>query len=188
MFETQLTLVGTALSAPQMRRTTESSQVVASFRVASTSRRWDKNNQEWIDGHSLRVRVTCWRRLAEGVVQSVNAGDPVIVVGRLYTRDWIDEQGNHRVLYELDATAVGHDLTRGTADFKRHQANLSISTIEDEEAERRIGGEDSVPAEPKPASDLPAVGSASEVLDGDSDGMDDDFDDVEEDRRVLVPA
>ncbi|WP_020520916.1 single-stranded DNA-binding protein [Catelliglobosispora koreensis] len=148
MFDTPLTIVGNVLTAPEFRKTSQSNQVVASFRVASTARRFDKGTSEWVDGHSLRVRVTAWRRLAEGAVQSLKVGDPVIVVGRLYTRDWIDEAGVRRVLYELDAGAIGHDLARGTSTFQRHSSAVSTSTIEDEEAERRVGGEDSEPYHP----------------------------------------
>lgn len=188
MFDTQLTIVGNVLTAPQWRRTTETGQVAASFRVASNSRRFDRASGRWVDGHSLRLRVTCWRRLAEGVVQSVMTGDPVVVVGRLYTRDWIDEQGTHRVLYEMDATAVGHDLARGTATFQRHSASQSISAIEDEEAERRIGGEDTVPEDLDPTPDLHAAGFAAESPDTDPDDLDNDGDGAKKEDRVLVDA
>ncbi|GIH09315.1 single-stranded DNA-binding protein 1 [Rhizocola hellebori] len=177
MFETQLTIIGNLLAAPEWRRTTTSGQLAASFRVASTSRRWDKTNGEWIDGQSLRVRVTCWRRLAEGVVQSLTTGDPVVVVGRLYTRDWIDENGVRRVLYEMDAVAVGHDLSRGIASFTRTPSqHQGISVIEDEEEARRIGGEDSEPFHVQPIN---AEDAAED---------EDDLDDLAEEKRVLAPA
>jgi len=175
MFDTQITVCGNVLAPPEWRRTTTTNQLAASFRVASTSRRWDKINNEWIDGQSLRVRVTCWRRLAEGVVQSVKVGDPVIVMGRLYTRDWIDEQGVRRVLYELDAMSVGHDLSRGTSEFTRTRSAMSTSVIEDEEEARRIGGEDS---ESIPASLLNEEEDAADE--------DEDFDELTEDRSVLA--
>jgi single-strand DNA-binding protein len=144
----QLTIVGNVLTAPELRRTAQTGQIVASFRVASTSRRYDRMTGDWKDGHSLRVRVTCWRRLAESLGSSVHLGDPVVVTGRLYTRDWIDESGVRRVLYEMDAVAVGHDLSRGTAKFTRHPSATATSTIEDEESERRIGGEETEPFDP----------------------------------------
>ena len=78
MFDTNVTVVGTALNTPEWRRTT-SGALVAHFKVASHSRRYDKDSGRWVDGDSLRVRVTCWRRLAEGVAASVLVGDPVIV-------------------------------------------------------------------------------------------------------------
>lgn len=155
MFDTTVTIVGNALNAPELRRTNGTNTLVASFRVASTSRRYDRDSGRWVDGPSLRVRVTCWRRLAEGVTQSVVTGDPLVVTGRMYTRDWIGEDGQHRVSYELEAMAVGHDLSRGFAKFTRHRPAGLTSAVEDEEADARIGGEPSVPVKaPEQRGDL----------------------------------
>lgn len=145
MFDTYVTIVGNVLTAPEWRRTTQSGTLVANFKVASTARRLDRDSGRWVDGNSLRVRVNCWRRLAEGVAASVAVGDPVIVAGRLYTRDWTDEAGNHRTLYELEAIAVGHDLSRGRSRFLRNQPRAATSSVEDAEAEQRVHGEATEP-------------------------------------------
>ncbi|MGW5557913.1 single-stranded DNA-binding protein [Micromonospora sp. NPDC003944] len=148
MFDTYVTIVGNVLTTPEWRRTTQSNTLVANFKVASTARRLDRDSGRWVDGNSLRVRVNCWRKLAEGVAASVMVGDPVVVCGRLYTRDWTDDAGNHRTLYELEAVAVGHDLSRGRARFLRNRPSMTTSTVEDAEAESRVHGE---PTEPVPA-------------------------------------
>ncbi|PTA42402.1 single-stranded DNA-binding protein [Micromonospora sp. RP3T] len=153
MFDTYVTIVGNVLTAPEWRRTTQSGTLVANFKVASTARRLDRDSGRWVDGNSLRVRVNCWRRLAEGVAASVAVGDPVIVAGRLYTRDWTDEAGNHRTLYELEAVAVGHDLSRGRSRFLRNQPRAATSSVEDAEAEQRVHGE---ATEPVPDEQAPA--------------------------------
>jgi single-strand DNA-binding protein len=148
MFDTTVTIVGNALNAPELRRTNSTNTLVASFRVASTSRRYDKDSGRWVDGPSLRVRVTCWRRLAEGVKKCVVTGDPLVVSGRMYTRDWIGDDGQHRVSYELEAFAVGHDLSRGFSDFTRHRPVGATTMVEDAESDSRVGGEASVPVVP----------------------------------------
>ncbi|WP_200215063.1 single-stranded DNA-binding protein [Micromonospora coerulea] len=152
MFDTYVTVVGNVLTAPEWRRTTQSNTLVANFKVASTARRLDRDSGRWVDGNSLRVRVNCWRKLAEGVAASVMVGDPVVVVGRLYTRDWTDDAGNLRTLYELEAVAVGHDLSRGRGRFLRNRPSATTSTVEDAEAERRVHGEDT---EPVPSGQAP---------------------------------
>jgi single-strand DNA-binding protein len=141
MFDTYLTIIGNVMTAPEWRHTSQSNTLVAHFKVASTARRLDRDSGRWVDGNSLRVRVSCWRKLAEGVSSSVMVGDPVIVVGRLYTRDWTDAEGNARVAYEMEAVAVGHDLSRGRARFARNRATMATSTVEDAEAENRVRGE-----------------------------------------------
>jgi single-strand DNA-binding protein len=153
MFDTYVTVVGNVLTAPEWRRTKNTGSLVANFKVASTARRLDRETGKWVDGDSLRVRVNCWRRLAEGVAASVITGDPVIVIGRLYTRDWTDGSGNHRVMYELEAVAVGHDLSRGQAKFARSRPAASTSTVEDEQETSLVGGQ---PTEPVPEDEIPA--------------------------------
>ncbi|NBE80278.1 single-stranded DNA-binding protein [Micromonospora sp. NEAU-HG-1] len=140
------------MTAPEWRRTAQSNTLVANFKVASTARRLDRDSGRWVDGNSLRVRVNCWRKLAEGVASSVMVGDPVVVAGRLYTRDWTDEAGNHRTLYELEAVAVGHDLARGRGRFLRNRPTMATSTVEDAEAETRVHGE---PTERVPQGQAP---------------------------------
>ncbi|GGL02559.1 single-stranded DNA-binding protein [Mangrovihabitans endophyticus] len=139
MFDTNIVIIGNVLTAPEWRRT-GSGTLVANFRVASTARRIDRESGRWIDGNSLRVRVTCWRRLAEGVGASLTVGDPVIVSGRLYTRDWSDADGNPRVSYEMEAVAVGHDLARGKGRFYRRAAQPT-SAVEDEQTDGLVRGE-----------------------------------------------
>ncbi|MFI0795669.1 single-stranded DNA-binding protein [Micromonospora rubida] len=153
MFDTHVTIVGNVLTAPEWRRTTQSNTLVANFKVASTARRLDRDSGRWVDGNSLRVRVNCWRKLAEGVASSVMVGDPVVVAGRLYTRDWTDEAGNHRTLYEMEAVAVGHDLARGRGRFLRNRPSMATSIVEDAEAETRVHGE---PTERVPRGQAPA--------------------------------
>ncbi|MEU8042586.1 single-stranded DNA-binding protein [Micromonospora echinofusca] len=165
MFDTYVTIVGNVLTAPEWRRTTQSNTLVANFKVASTARRLDRDSGRWVDGNSLRVRVNCWRKLAEGVAASVMVGDPVVVCGRLYTRDWTDDAGNHRSLYELEAVAVGHDLSRGRSRFQRNRPTMTTSSVEDGEAEHRVHGEATEPVPDEEAPVLP-----------DRRPLDDDFD------------
>jgi single-strand DNA-binding protein len=153
MFETYVTVVGNALHNPEWRRTVNTGAMVTTFKIASTARRMDRNSGRWTDGNSLRVRVNCWRALASNVKNSVTSGDPLVVTGRLFTREWTDEQGVKRLQYELEATSVGHDLSRGRAVFERVKQSTLTSEIEDEQAAQRIGGE---LTEPVPEDDAPA--------------------------------
>src|SRR4051794_41571376 len=130
MFDTIVSVVGNVLAVPEWRRIPSTGDLVANFKIASTARRYDRELGKWVDGNSLRVRVTAWRRLAEGVASSITVGDPVVVYGRLYNRDWKDENDNNRVSYEMEAFSIGHDLARGRAKFFRSKAAQGTSEIE----------------------------------------------------------
>ncbi|WP_250035816.1 single-stranded DNA-binding protein [Paractinoplanes maris] len=156
MFDTNLVVVGNVLVAPEWRRLEGSGSMVANFRVASNARKFDRETNTWVDGRSLRVRVTAWRRLAEGVTASIAVGDPVIVYGRLFTRDWKDSEGNDRISYEMEALSIGHDLARGRSRFVRNPRGSAqgVSTIEDTDERFFIGGEQSAPVA---VEDAPAI-------------------------------
>lgn len=73
----------------------------------------------WHDQPTTWYRVTCWRRLAVHVRDSLKKGDAVMVGGRLRLDRWVGENNVPRQEYAIDARWVGHDLRRGTALFER---------------------------------------------------------------------
>jgi single-strand DNA-binding protein len=148
MYDTRVPIIGTALTRPERRVIEKTGAVVASFRVVSNSRRYDKATEQWVDSGMFRIRVNCWRRLAEHVVVSISPGDPIFVSGRIYTREWKTEQGELRVSYEVDADTVGHDLSRGVGVFTKMRYDGPSSVIEDEESDNRVSGEVAHPLGP----------------------------------------
>jgi single-strand DNA-binding protein len=125
MNDTIVTVVGNVVDNPQLRHT-HSGVEVANFRIASTSRRRDRVTGEWGDGDTVYLGVVCWRDLGNNVSHSLTKGDPVIVSGRLYTRRY-ERDGQTRQAYEVDAFAVGLDLARGTAVFRRSRSNAAAT-------------------------------------------------------------
>jgi single-strand DNA-binding protein len=109
MFETPITVVGNIVNDPHGRRVGD--QEVFKFRVASNSRRRTADGT-WEAGNSLYVTVNCWGKLVIGVGAALRKGDPVIVVGHIYTSEYEDRDGNRRSNLEMRATSVGPDLSR----------------------------------------------------------------------------
>ena len=117
MNETLITLQGWLGSDVTTRQAGEST--VASFRVASTPRRYQRKTDEWVDGDTQWYTVNAWRSLADNCERSLRRGDPVVVHGRLNAQVWTNSAGIAVTGFEVDATFVGHDLTRGTSSFTR---------------------------------------------------------------------
>src|SRR5437868_9212721 len=117
MYETTTTMVGRLVDRPQ--RWDFDGGLKATFRLAQTARRFNKEQNAWVDGASLYLTVNCWRVLAEHVMAAFTKGDPVIVRGSLRTREWEKDGKKHSVI-ELDATTVGPDLTLCSASVLRH--------------------------------------------------------------------
>jgi single-strand DNA-binding protein len=115
--ETVVTVVGTVVSELS-RRTVAKGVAVTSFWMRSTERRRDRESGAWVDGRQLALKVSCRRTLAESVHGSLGKGDPVIVSGRIYTGD-VDAEGRGRSVLELEAFAVGPNLSRCSALVRR---------------------------------------------------------------------
>lgn len=159
MIDLRVPIVGTVLTNPERRITEKASTPVTTFRIVMNYRRYDRATEQWTDNGMLRIRVVCWRRLADHVYGSIKVGEPVIVIGRLFTRDWASPEGEPRVSYELEADTVGHDLSRGVTEFTKARLDGPNSAIEDAEADRRIGGEISYPVD---ENGLPITGDPYE--------------------------
>lgn len=117
MNETMVCAVGNVATQPVYRET--ASGPSARFRLAVTSRYWDREKGTWTDGHTNFFTVWANRQLAANAAASLSVGEPVVVQGRLKVR--AEQRGGQqgRVSADIDAVTIGHDLARGTSAFKR---------------------------------------------------------------------
>ncbi len=113
-----VTLVGFVAREPNLRETRDGRHV-ADVRIGATTRMVDKLTGEWVDADTSYYTVTCWRRLADHAKASLRKGDPVLVKGRFKTSSYEDKTGRLRTEVEIVADTVGHDLSRGIANYIR---------------------------------------------------------------------
>jgi single-strand DNA-binding protein len=125
MFETPLTIIGRLITDVN-QRTLPGGSVKSSFRMVSSERRFNRETQEWADGDKLFITVVCWRQLAANVAASLFRGDQVVVNGRLYLREF-ESNGEPRSAVELEARAIGPDLTRCTTLVQRPERDRAPS-------------------------------------------------------------
>ena len=116
--DAQVHLAGYVATEPKFKKVAGDTSSVR-LRVAYTARRRDKETGEWGDGPTSFVTIQCWRTLADNVSMSVHKGEPVLITGRLQIRRFEDAEGAPRTAVEVEAASVGHDLTRGVAQFSR---------------------------------------------------------------------
>jgi single-strand DNA-binding protein len=112
--ETVITVVGNLVADPELRFT-PAGAAVAKFTVASTSRVFDRQTNEWKDGDALFLTCSVWRQAAEHVAESLTKGMRVIVQGRLKQRSYEDREGVKRTVCELDVEEIGPSLKNATA-------------------------------------------------------------------------
>ena len=118
MGDTPITLIGNIVNDPELKYTPQGI-AVASFRVASTPRKFDRQANEFKDGDSLFLTCTVWRQAAENAAESLQRGMRVIVSGNLRQRSYETREGEKRTVYEVEADEVGPSLRNASAKVNR---------------------------------------------------------------------
>ena len=104
---------------------------ITSFRLASTQRRFDKGQAQWVDIDTNWYTVVAFRQLALNAHSSLNKGDRVVASGRVKVRNWENDEKSGTAI-EIEADALGHDLLWGTSSFERN----TLAREADQEEER----------------------------------------------------
>ncbi len=112
-----ITTTGLIATTPR-HLVTQDGLPITSFRLASSTRRFDNNQKKWVDGETNWYTVTAFKQLAINAAGSINKGDRIIVAGKLRIRDW-DNGERAGTSVEIEADAMGHDLTWGSSVFTR---------------------------------------------------------------------
>jgi single-strand DNA-binding protein len=147
---------------------------VTNFRLAATERRYDSASQGFINGNTFWIDVECWGEIAGNVAHSVSKGDPVVVVGQIYTHEWENDEGVHSKP-RIKARAVGPNLARGTAEFRK-TSRPAAPPADEQEA-------------PAPAEEQHAFGDFADIRAGE-DYVEGSvaLDEVDSEDRVPEPA
>jgi single-strand DNA-binding protein len=115
-----VTVVGFVAQDPHFE-ILESGTSLMSLRIGSTPRRYDRDIGQWRDEDPMFLTISCWRALADNLHGcELKRGDPIIVTGKLRIREYAKD-GQRRFNAQIEATTVGHDLSRGVARLQRSQ-------------------------------------------------------------------
>ena len=112
-------LMGRLTRDPELRHT-QSGTAVCSFTLAIDRDRKDANGEKQTDF----IDCVAWSKQAEFVAQWFSKGMMEIVVGRIQSRKWQDQNGNNRTAIELNCEEVSFGETKknreqssGNSDF-----------------------------------------------------------------------
>ncbi len=115
--EPRVTVTGNAGASVTHRVTPTTNTHIAEFTLASTRR--IMRDGQWTDAPTTWLHVRCFGKLADNAASSVSKGDPLVVTGRIEFDSWKTADGETRTKMWLIADAMGHDLSRGVASFRR---------------------------------------------------------------------
>jgi single-strand DNA-binding protein len=120
----QISVTGLIATTPR-HLVTQEGLPITSFRLASAQRRFDKNQNKWIDADTNWFTVSVFRQLAINAAQSLSKGDRVVLHGRLRVRDW-DNGERSGTTVEIEADSLGQDLNWGVSQFTRTLMTLDL--------------------------------------------------------------
>jgi len=112
-FDNTITIVGNVTRDPELRFT-QGGMAIASFSVA-----WNRKKQDAEDEVSF-FDVTCFRKLAENVAESISRGTRVVVYGTLKQDRWENNEGQNRSKIEILADDVAPSLKWASAQISRN--------------------------------------------------------------------
>ena len=128
-----VTVSGLVATTPR-HLVTQDGLPITSFRMAASHRRFERTANKWVDGETNWFTVTAFRQLAINSAGSISKGERVLVTGKLRVRDW-DNGERAGTSVEVEAEALGHDLTWGTAVFTRTVLVREPDPADDSESE-----------------------------------------------------
>ena len=112
-----ITVAGLVATTPR-HLITQDGLPITSFRLASSHRKFDREQNKWVDGETNWFTITVFRQLAINASTSVSKGERIIAKGKLRIRDW-DNGERAGTSVEIEAEHLGHDLFWGTSSFTR---------------------------------------------------------------------
>ncbi len=107
----KILITGNLTRDPEVRYT-QGGAAVVTLRVASSRSYRDRSGGEWKE-ETCFIDVVAWRELAERCGNQLHKGSPVLVEGRLQSRDWETKEGQKRTSIEINALSVQFLEKRG---------------------------------------------------------------------------
>ena len=112
-----MTIMGNITADLEPKRTGKGTTVV-NFRVAQTSST-DKNGR-WEDGETTYIRCVAFGALADHMISSgMRKGTRIVATGRFVQRDYQNEAGDTRHVYELNVDDLGASVRYATVQIAK---------------------------------------------------------------------
>lgn len=123
-------LMGRLTRDPELRHT-QSGTAVCSFTLAIDRDRKDANGEKQTDF----IDCVAWNKQAEFAAQWFSKGMMAIVVGRIQSRKWQDQNGNNRTAIEINCEDVSFGETKKNRDSNSGRQNSDFADMPEEDSD-----------------------------------------------------
>ena len=90
-------------------RFTQNGKAFAIIRTASSERKKDEHGN-WVNGDVTYLSSLIWGEPAEAATNFLRKGDPVVITGKLRSKEYTTQQGEKRQSYEVSAETVAKNM------------------------------------------------------------------------------
>jgi single-strand DNA-binding protein len=115
----EVTLIGNLTQDPELRFTTNGLSVTT-LRVACSERKRDAAGN-WGDGDTLYINASIWGEAGQEITQKLIKGNSVIVTGKLRSRDYTNDAGEKKTIFEILAKNVAQLIKANKAPVQNNQ-------------------------------------------------------------------
>lgn len=124
----RITITGNLTAAPELRFT-GSGKAVASFTIADTPRRYNRDTQQWEDvGETLFLRCSAWERLGETAAETLTKGTRVTATGVLKQRSYETDAGEKRTVTEATIQEIATPINASQSGPQPGHSGGAITT------------------------------------------------------------
>lgn len=102
-----ITLEGRVVGDPAFKYL-DDGRALCRLRMVCVDRR--RQGDQWVDGEEFWVTVSVFRTLAERTYEAIRDRDQIIVVGKLTTSEWVDDDGRKMSAAKVVAANLGPSL------------------------------------------------------------------------------
>ena len=117
-------LAGNIASDPELRYTPQGHAVVT-FSVACNKRRWDQQQNQWVDDSVTFLRCEAWGNLATNTADTIAKGMPVVITGTLRQDNWETKNATIGPNLAYTVANVHRATTNNNAGQQTHTRNQS---------------------------------------------------------------
>lgn len=123
--ETKVTVTGNVTRTPEVKFRNSDGRPFVVVAVAVNNRRFDADQNKWIETGTTYYDIICRNGLAGNAVASLDVGVPVIAHGKFRVHEWSTETVRG-ARPNIVADSIGVDLTWGTAQYAKGSVELQL--------------------------------------------------------------
>ena len=149
-------IVGNLTADPELKHLTDGTAVV-NFSVGSTSSRFDRTTNAFVDEPAVFYRLAAWRKDAENLAASAKKGTRVVIIAKVKTNSYTTKEGSEINALEFEVQEIAVSLAYSTVVATRNPKDDARTANQVAPAQYSAPAEQQAPVQQPVAAAAPAA-------------------------------